>query len=558
MVTTSAPVPKWGDPISPPQSKALSDALDEWATATKSTTPPTRRGPFDQTPLNGADVFWLMTEHWCRYTHESRPVTEGRLAAAHRAPYDEKLLEIEDGAGPLDLTGAKLDGAKLSGAWLRRAIFTRATLQKADLSGAYLTRAKLDYVDAEGAIFHVAQLDWANLGHSLLEHTHFELADLNRASLEGSYLAGGCLQGVEAYDANLRKAYLAGTRWSGARLDGIDLGGASFDPARHLNVYRHVLRKADLAQGVIDAWCVEEIKQLVDPRQVPEQLGVAWLARARFDDATVMTHMVVGDKRETIALADARYSGVSLTSIDWPCSPLADERKPTTAGPKMLVDPAWAAELEELESLIRQRLKVVRKERRWWRRAARWLQQRVDRLLHGPTTNGSVNETPPPDDPKQAADRHAVPARANRQLSVALRQQGLDRPADFYARRGYVLRQREHWANHAYLRWAGFAVLGLVAGYGFRARNILATYVLTIAAFAFGYARAGALDSTGQRVSVGPWSAIVYSITAFHGRGVGLQSLTTVGEVLSAAEAVLGLALEATIVLVVVQRLFKI
>ena len=151
-----------------------------------------------------------------------------------------------------------------------------------------------------------------------------------------------------------------------------------------------------------------------------------------------------------------------------------------------------------------------------------------------------------------------VPARANRQLAVALRQQGLDQPADFYARRGYVLRQREHWANHAYLRWAGFAMLGLVAGYGFRARNILATYFLTIAAFAVGYTRAGALDSTGQRVAVGPWSAIVYSITAFHGRGVGLQSLTTVGEVLSAVEAVLGLVLEATIVLVVVQRLFKI
>jgi uncharacterized protein YjbI with pentapeptide repeats len=566
-LTTSTPGPKWGDHISTAQGKKLSDALDEWATAIAASTPPARRGPFDGTPLNGAEVFWLMTEHWCHQSHESRPVTEQRLAEAHRRPYDEETRTIEDGAGPLNLTGAKLDGAGLSGAWLRGVILTRASLQKADLSGATLTSAKLDHVDAGDAIFHVAQLDWADLSNSMLDKAHFEFADLSRASLKGSYLAGSRLQGVQAYDANLRDAYLAGTSWSGARLDGIDLRGANFDPARHRHGFREILRKADLGPGKIDPPCVDDINRVAAPRRAPEQLGVAWLAGARFDDAAVMTRMIVGDKRETIALADATYSGVNLTAIEWPCSPLGDERDPTEAGPSMLVNPAAEDPLAELTSVLQQRVEFLRKERRWWRRTGRWVRRRVNRILRRPTTDDNGEEITPEiqelqkssqqDMRERAADRRAVPARANRQLSTALRSQGLNVPADYYAFRAYARRQHELWVKHEYPRWAGLALFRVLAGYGYRARNILVAYVITIAAFAFGYAQAGAVGSSGQVVPVHVWSAIVYSVTAFHGRGVGLPSLSTAGEVLSAVEAVLGLVLEATIVIVVVQRLFR-
>lgn len=139
--------------------------------------------------------------------------------------------------------------------------------------------------------------------------------------------------------------------------------------------------------------------------------------------------------------------------------------------------------------------------------------------------------------------------RANRQLSVALRNQGLNEEADHFAYRAQNL-QRVVWRRQGrYLKNVGSWLLWLIAGYGYRPFRSLVLYLVLILVFA------GAFYSFGHLLW---YEALVVSLTAFHGRGFFSQQYQP-GDpqsIIAAAEAVVGLLIEISFIATFTQRFF--
>ncbi len=119
------------------------------------------------------------------------------------------------------------------------------------------------------------------------------------------------------------------------------------------------------------------------------------------------------------------------------------------------------------------------------------------------------------------------PVRANRQLAVVLREQGLNEEADHFAYRAQqlqriVLRLQGLLPEVKLLQrvqklsgyvWSG--ILDGLAGYGYKPVRTLGWYLLVIFWFAWIYFHLGPIEGH-------PFSfigALVFSVTSFHGRG---------------------------------------
>jgi hypothetical protein len=144
--------------------------------------------------------------------------------------------------------------------------------------------------------------------------------------------------------------------------------------------------------------------------------------------------------------------------------------------------------------------------------------------------------------------------RANRQLAVALRNQGINEHADRYAYRAQlcqrvVLRRQRH-----YLRYLGSLFLWFIAGYGYRPLRSVLSYMLVVTTFAAMYFALG--GTHGQALT---WNeALVVSLTAFHGRGFFATAFQP-GDpqaVVAAIEAVVGLLIEITFIATFTNRFF--
>jgi hypothetical protein len=167
--------------------------------------------------------------------------------------------------------------------------------------------------------------------------------------------------------------------------------------------------------------------------------------------------------------------------------------------------------------------------------------------------------------------------RANRQLAVALRDQGMNAEADLFAYRAQVLKQDVLWRQALYcsptpcerhgLRlglqqrarklaaYLGSLLLDLISGSGYRPLRSFLTYLLVIVGFAGAYFLIG----PAAHVHLSPSESLIFSVTTFHGRGftpsenVGLANPLTA---LVALEAVLGLLIEITFIATFTQRVF--
>jgi uncharacterized protein YjbI with pentapeptide repeats len=154
----------------------------------------------------------------------------------------------------------------------------------------------------------------------------------------------------------------------------------------------------------------------------------------------------------------------------------------------------------------------------------------------------------------KAVDDYRVAVRANRQLAVILRDQGLNEEADRFAYRAQVL-QRQVWRRqHRYLKYLGSWFLWLLAGHGYRPFRSVLWYLGIILGFALAYYTFGHL-------SLWPPDAFVYSLTSFHGRGFfpgleGKHSLHDPLIMLAAFEAVIGLFIEISFIATFTQRFF--
>jgi hypothetical protein len=148
--------------------------------------------------------------------------------------------------------------------------------------------------------------------------------------------------------------------------------------------------------------------------------------------------------------------------------------------------------------------------------------------------------------------------RANRQLAVALRAQGLNEAADRFAYRAHVLQRRvlRRSGVRSYRSYFFSCLLDVLAGYGYKPGRTLIAYIATILSFAIIYDALGHL--AGSQPSMSPLYALIVSIISFHGRGFfpGGFLPTLPMAVCAACEAIIGLTIEISFIATFTQRYY--
>ncbi|HVB22309.1 MAG TPA: pentapeptide repeat-containing protein [Ktedonobacteraceae bacterium] len=369
-----------------------------------------------------------------------------------------------------------------------------ADLRRVDLSGLPLESADFREARLEGAI--IAE---ANLNLAVFCDAHLERATFREASLQG---------------ANFSGAHLERTSLECANLDGAMLGLAYLEEAYLYNssLNRANLVKANLKQANLDGAHLEAA-YLYDVHLEGASLSNAHLERANlggahlggcnlrgafFSSATNLDNATLTDTRHGCALLNkVRWGEVDISGIDWnQANVLGDEQEAH---------------------------KVVAKD--------------------GKT--------------KVSATRIAeyqIAMRTNRQLSIVLREQGLNEEAARFAYRGQLMQRKTFWHQHKSGRYLFSLFLDLLAGYGYKFKRSFIAYLIVIAIFAIAYFIIG--QTSGPVLS--PVGSVVFSMTSFHGRGffpggIGLDDPLTV---VAAFEAFIGLLIEVTFIATLTQRLF--
>jgi hypothetical protein len=151
-------------------------------------------------------------------------------------------------------------------------------------------------------------------------------------------------------------------------------------------------------------------------------------------------------------------------------------------------------------------------------------------------------------------EEYEAAVRANRQLAVALRSQGLDEEAARFAYRAQLLQRIVLRLQGKFASYLFSLLLDLLAGYGYRPGRSALAYVVVICTFMGLYLLVAHTTPTHLN-----WDeALVLSVSSFHGRGFFLQNVT-LGDPfvrLAAAEAVLGLLIEISFIATFTQRFF--
>src|SRR5712692_5085819 len=143
--------------------------------------------------------------------------------------------------------------------------------------------------------------------------------------------------------------------------------------------------------------------------------------------------------------------------------------------------------------------------------------------------------------------------RSNRQLAVALRDQGMNDEADHFAYRAQLLQRKVLWHQQNFGRWLFSLLLAMLSGYGYRIWRILVAYVLVVSLFAVAYFVLG-LHYPPHLPLV---QAFLESITAFHGRVFLEQFNPNTPQIwLTALEAIMGLVIEGVFIAMLIQRFF--
>ncbi len=374
-----------------------------------------------------------------------------------------------------------------------------------DSSPTPFSSFRLDRADIEWLLAtHVSRgiqgpIDPHNLTHRLREGLNLQGADLRQAQLGSLPLVRANFNGAQLERVNLSQSRLDQANMAKAQLGGANLSKAflidvSFRQAdlHDVNLTEAHLESANLYQ----ANCRNA--SLYIAHFEGAYLGQAILAeatirRAFFDAATSWNDTVFwDDKGITPSLSDARWGETNLATIDWArVVAIGDERD---------------------------------------------AHSRVDR-------EGN------PKTPQKWIDNYRRAVRANRQLAVALRGQGMNEEADRFAYQAQFCQRLLYRRQHRYALAFGSRLLDVLAGYGYKPMRTLIIYVLVIVAFAAAYRIAG-LSYLG---------ASIFSITSFHGRGffpngLPLESPVTV---LAAGEAILGLIIEASFIATFTQRFFS-
>lgn len=245
-------------------------------------------------------------------------------------------------------------------------------------------------------------------------------------------------------------------------------------------------------RGMEDVLTFEEGEELQE--EFPEELPPANLSGAFFDSATLLEKTYLGDRKYGfVSLVDVSWGDTNLSIVNW-------------TKVKMLGD----------ESMARQK-----------------------------KTSG---------DKRGKLVEYQLAVRANRQLAVALQDQGLNEDAARFAFRAQVLQRKVFWRQLNFWKWSGSALLALLAGYGYRMWHILVAYVLVVLLCAAAYFALGMYYEPHLSLL----EAVLTSVTAFHGR-VFSEPFLRPGEPqlwVTAFEAVAGLVIEGVFIAMLAQKFF--
>jgi hypothetical protein len=151
-------------------------------------------------------------------------------------------------------------------------------------------------------------------------------------------------------------------------------------------------------------------------------------------------------------------------------------------------------------------------------------------------------------------EEYETAVRANRQLAMALRAQGLDEEAARFAYRAQLLQRIVLRRQGKFGQYLFSLLLDLLAVYGYRPGRSLMAYLVVI----FGFMGLYLLNAHGAATHLSWDEALVLSVSSFHGRGFFLQNVT-LGDAfarLAAMEAVLGLLIEISLISTFTQRFF--
>jgi hypothetical protein len=301
--------------------------------------------------------------------------------------------------------------------------------------------------------------------------------------------------------------HLEGTILSWAHLEGAELYMAHLEKA---DLYMAHLEGASLRKAHLEgaslrlahlegmSFSTPESEQEQQHEELPACLPPADLRAAFFDNTTDLRSAFLGSVAHGfVRLADVQWGDANLGVIDWSdVTMLGDERK---------------------------------------------ARQAVDASGKKKDTEARLNDY-----------REAM--RANRQLAVALRNQGLNEESV-----GFSYRAQQLARSVFYLRGKPgaslFSVfLDLLAGYGYKPVRSVIAYLFVVLFFTIAYYFLG--QEVGPHLSL--LGAFVFSLTSFHGRGFfpGGITLDDPLTVLAAFEAVIGLTIEVSFIATFTQRFF--
>jgi uncharacterized protein YjbI with pentapeptide repeats len=421
----------------------------------------------------------------------------------------ERLRDERGFVSTLHLERADLEDAHLEGANLAGIHLEEANLNGAHLAGAVLFKGHLEAVNMSGA----------DLTYAHMVGIHLDGANLLNTRLNNAQLKAACLAGTD-----LRLAHLEGADLQGAHLEGKILGDEDYENLREMSSYSAsaTLPPADLRGAYFDAGTI------LNGIHLSSKIGAGNSSRSG-----------------SALVADVRWGGVNLAVIDWSnIDELGDERDARKNRPLYNYYSPVGSDLVELESIAAlhpfRNVRVV-----------------VD---DGPAPNRAIpqNHTKAQIMEQQLYRLEALGAavRANRQLAMALRGQGLTEVADRFAYRAQVL-QRKVLRRKGLRGWVAFLgswFLDRISGYGYKPMRSFITYIIVVLGFAAAYLALG--GSNGQPLT---WNeSLVVSMTAFHGRGF-FSSVFQPGDLqaaVAAVEAFIGLLIEIVFIATFTQRFF--
>ncbi len=379
--------------------------------------------------------------------------------------------------------------------------FKNVRLQRADVEWLLATheqgRGPIDWQDQTQRSRKGLDLRGADLREENLQYLPLArlLAGVNWTEEEGLTVALLDAAAIQLDGADLSSAHLEGAHLCAISMRRATLYGTHLE---HANLAEAHIENTLLYGGHLDYANLEDA-HVEGVYFFKAHLDGANLQGAFFDAATTLDHTAFGKREGTVAsFADAHWHDANLSIIDWSSfSMLGDEYT------------ARQAKTEQGKA-----------------------KSREERL-----------------------EDYLTAVRANRQIAVVLREQGMNEDAMRFAYKAQRLQRTVLFYQRHFLQYGFSLFLDLLAGYGYKPVRCFIAYLIVIFGFASGYYLIG----PNVHLTLTPLEAAVFSVTSFHGRGFSPSQSIGLGNpltVLAALEAFIGLTIEITFIATFTQRIF--